>query len=88
MTPLDPEVRDLLETLLEGLDLPAIDVHTATMDEAYRQADRLSEIRAVLRGVLKDGDPGWHAQYLRDRLAEVERSPAPATESTAGERKP
>ncbi|MGV9755410.1 hypothetical protein ACWDUC_06180 [Streptomyces tricolor] len=66
-------VRDLLAAVLEAVDLP----HPATTGGAAVHdrllAARVMHARTVLRNVLDGGPairPAWHAQYLRERLAE------------------
>ncbi|GFH38890.1 hypothetical protein [Streptomyces pacificus] len=65
------ESRALLAAVREALDIP----HPATVGDAEVH-DRILEARVMhARIALADvldhgGDPGWHADYLRSRLAE------------------
>ena len=37
-----------------------------------RLADRAGLVNATLRGFFQDGDPEWHAEYLRRKLHDEE----------------
>ena len=59
--------RDLLVAVMEALTLP----FGASAYER-RIAGRADWVCATLKGVLVDGDPEWHADYLRRKLREEE----------------
>jgi hypothetical protein len=59
--------RELLEAVLDALTLP----HGTDRYER-RILDRVAWVRTTLKGVLGEGDPGWHADYLRRKLREEE----------------
>lgn len=72
---MDREVRDLVEVLLEALHDATINVYTEDMAARHRHADMLAEVRATLQSIAREqGGIGWHVEYLRKRLAEVERT--------------
>jgi hypothetical protein len=62
-----PEERELLQAVLEALTLSY-----GAGDYDRRLADRASWARTTIKGVLEDGDPAWHADYLRRKLAAEE----------------
>ncbi|WP_405964812.1 hypothetical protein OG713_34755 [Streptomyces sp. NBC_00723] len=59
----NPAERDLLVAVQEALTLP-FDA------DGYerRIADRAGWVRATLKGYFDEGDPEWHAEYLRRKL--------------------
>jgi hypothetical protein len=61
------EERELLTAVLEALTLP----FDADRYE-WRLQDRASWVRSTLKGYLDEGDPGWHADYLRRKLRDEE----------------
>jgi hypothetical protein len=61
------EERELLQAVLEALTLP---YSTAGYDR--RLSERAAWARTTLQGVLEDGDPAWHATYLRRKLRDEE----------------
>ena len=64
--------RTLLAAVLEALDIPS--PATVGDSEVHDRilADRVMHARIALEHVLRHGDdPGWHAGYLRARLAET-----------------
>ncbi|MFL5999866.1 MAG: hypothetical protein ACJ736_37180 [Streptomyces sp.] len=69
---MDADIRDLLATVLEALDIP----HPATTGgaEAYCEIrnDRATHVTVALRSVLDDKplmDIAWTTAYLREQLA-------------------
>ncbi|MGP4092570.1 hypothetical protein [Streptomyces sp. KR55] len=65
------ELRELLAAVLEAIAIP----HPATVGDGEVHGrillDRVMDARVALEGVLQRGDePGWSADYLRERLAE------------------
>lgn len=66
------ETRALLAAVLEALDIP----QPATTGDGELHdrilLERVGHAVTALRGALADGDePGWSADYLRTRLAEI-----------------
>jgi hypothetical protein len=61
------EERELLQAVLEALTLDPGD-----LDYERRLSERAAWARTTLRGVLEDGDPAWHADYLRRKLRDEE----------------
>jgi len=62
-----PEERELLQAVLEALTLPfAVD------DYERRMVERADWARTTIKGVLAEGDPAWHANYLRRKLDDDE----------------
>jgi hypothetical protein len=54
--------RDLLRAVLEALDVPF-----SVPEYERRVEERAVNVRSALKGYLGEGDPGWHAAWLRDR---------------------
>ncbi|WP_326596753.1 hypothetical protein [Streptomyces sp. NBC_01803] len=66
------EFRHLLTAVFEALDIPA--PATVGDGEVHDRllVDRVIHARIALASVLNEGDdPGWSADYLRARLAEL-----------------
>ncbi|MDQ0684843.1 hypothetical protein QFZ56_003806 [Streptomyces achromogenes] len=66
------ELRVLLEAVLEAVAIP----YPATVGDGEVHdrilSDRVMHARVALEGVLRRGDePGWSAEYLRIKLAEI-----------------
>jgi hypothetical protein len=62
-----PAERELLVAVQEALTVPY------SVDRYERRlADRAGWVRATLKGFLDEGDPEWHAEYLRRKLREEE----------------
>lgn len=61
------EERELLAAVLEAVTLPY------SVDGFERRiVVRADWVRATLKGVLEEGDPEWHADYLRRKLRDEE----------------
>jgi hypothetical protein len=79
-------VRDLLAAVLEAVTLP----HDA-LEHARRMQTRADWVRATLEGALEEDarqeDPlgfGWHAGFLRGRIAAEDAGAAARAEKRAG----
>ncbi|MFF4566180.1 hypothetical protein [Streptomyces sp. NPDC001435] len=59
--------RELLQAVLEALTLPY-----GAGDYDRRLRERAGWARTTLKGVLEDGDPAWHADYLRRKMRDEE----------------
>lgn len=64
---MSPVERELITAVLEALALP----YSADNYEP-RIGDRASYVRATLKGYLDEGEPEWHADYLRRKLRDEE----------------